>query len=51
LPLTLSTEIADLFTQFDEVVGDQSLDISQQDKRKELLQQIVNTISANVATE
>jgi len=51
LPLTLSAEVADLFTQFDAVVGDQSLDISQQDKRKEILQNIVNTISANVATK
>jgi hypothetical protein len=47
--MTLSTEVADLFAQFDAVVGDQTLDISQQDKRKEILQNIVNTISANVA--
>lgn len=49
--MSLSTEVADLFAQFESVVGDQSLEISQQDKRKEILQKIVNTINANVAIQ
>lgn len=44
-------EVADLFTAFEGVIGDEELDISQQTKRKEALQKIVNRINSAVALE
>jgi len=51
LPTNLAIDIDDLFKEFETVLWDASLDISQQDKRKEVLQKIVNVIGNNVAPE
>ncbi len=51
LPTNLAIDIDNLFKEFENVVGDASLSISQQDKRKEVLQKIVNIIGNNVAPE
>jgi len=49
LPGDLLTQTNELFNQFDAVSGDATTQTSQQDKRKEILQQIVNLITAHVA--
>ena len=51
LPTNLAIDIDNLFKEFENVVGDASLSISQQDKRKEVLQKIINIIGNNVAPE
>ncbi|MDD3262284.1 MAG: PKD domain-containing protein [Candidatus Absconditabacteria bacterium] len=51
LPTNLAIDIDGLFKEFENVEGDASLNISQQDKRKEVLQKIVNVISKSVAPE
>jgi PKD repeat protein len=45
------TQINNLFKEFETVVGDQSQNISQQDKRKEILKKIVNEIIKYIAPE
>ncbi|MBU0626966.1 hypothetical protein KKG31_00170 [Patescibacteria group bacterium] len=44
-------EVSDLFAEFESVIGDEALDVSQQTKRKEALQKIVTRISSSVALE
>jgi PKD repeat protein len=51
LPTNLAIDVDDLFKAFENVAGDASLGISQQDKRKEALQKIVNVIGSHVAPE
>ncbi len=49
LPGDLLTQTNDLFTQFDSVNWDSTTQTSQQEKRKTILQQIVNLITSHVA--
>ena len=49
LPGDLLTQTNELFNQFDAVNGDATTQTSQQEKRKEILQQIVTLISSHVA--
>lgn len=51
LPTNLAIDVDGLFKEFETIVGDASLGISQQDKRKESLQKIINVISKNVAPD
>ncbi len=51
LPTNLAIDVDNLFKEFETVVGDPKLNISQQDKRKEILQKIVDTINKQVAPE
>ncbi len=51
LPTNLAIDIDNLFKEFETVLGDASLGITQQDKRKEVLQKIVNVIWQNTAPE
>lgn len=51
LPTNLAMDVDKVFQEFENVVGDPALWITQQDKRKEVLQKIVNLISLNVAKD
>jgi hypothetical protein len=51
LPSGLAVDVDTLFKEFETVVGDSTLQISQQDKRKEALQKIVDLIKKYVAPE
>ncbi len=51
LPTNLAIDIDNLFKEFETVLGDASLGITQQDKRKEVLQKIVDVIWKNVAPD
>lgn len=50
LPSNLAVDVAWLFKEFESVVSDTAqADASQQDKRKQVLQEIINLISKNIA--
>lgn len=51
LPTNLAIDVDNLFEEFENIVWDSSLNISQQDKRKEVLQKIVALIQEHVAPE
>lgn len=48
IPFSMRAEIEDIFTQFESVTWDVSVDNTQQDKRKEILNQILTAISKKV---
>lgn len=50
IPETLRTEVEGLFTQFETVESDPKLALSQQDQRKQILNQIVALLGAKVVT-
>ncbi|HMS91342.1 MAG TPA: hypothetical protein PKC87_03925, partial [Candidatus Absconditabacterales bacterium] len=51
LPSNLAVDVEGLFTEFESVVSDTQADSSQQDKRKQVLQEIINLISKNLAAD
>ncbi len=51
LPANLAVDVEWLFKEFESVVSDIQNDSSQQDKRKEVLQDIINLITKNLAAE
>lgn len=51
LPTTLAMDVSELFVDFESVVSDESLGVSQQTKRKESLQKVVNAINWAVALD
>ncbi len=51
LPSNLAVDVEWLFTEFESVVSDTQADSSQQDKRKQVLQEIINLISKNLAAD
>lgn len=48
IPFSMRSQIEDMFTQFESVVGDMSWNNTQQDKRKDILNQILATIAEKV---
>lgn len=51
LPANLAVDVEWLFKEFESVVSDTQADASQQDKRKQVLQDIINLITKNLAAE
>ncbi len=51
LPSNLAIDVEWLFNEFESVVSDTQTDVSQQDKRKQVLQDIVDLIKKNVAPD
>lgn len=51
LPSNLAVDVEWLFKEFESVVSDTQADASQQDKRKQVLQEILDLIKKNVAVE
>lgn len=51
LPSNLAVDVGWLFKEFESVVSDVAINSSQQDKRKQVLQDIINMIKKNLAPE
>ncbi|MFA7298823.1 MAG: PKD domain-containing protein [Candidatus Absconditabacterales bacterium] len=51
LPSNLAVDVEGLFKEFESVISDTQADSSQQDKRKQVLQDIITLITKNIAVE